>query len=172
MSQTNTKITQNMPDHTAVWKVQYHQLLLVVLVDNLKTKTDKEDIFSVWLLSINSVTKSLLNWFASCKHAWTFDEAKSTAKDCSRIDELAQITQRNKWTCSVLAFTNLQNVHMATSTVCSSTSTSTSTCTSSTSTSTSSSKLYSSTSTKYYISAYMVYCVECILSHTTTNIGQ
>ena len=34
---------------------------LLVLVDNLKTKTDKDD-FSVWLPSINSVTESLLNW--------------------------------------------------------------------------------------------------------------
>ena len=31
-----------MPDHTAVWKVQYH-LILLVLVDNLETITDKDD---------------------------------------------------------------------------------------------------------------------------------
>jgi len=41
MSQTNTKITQNMPDHTAVGKVQYHQLLIASSFDSLKIKTDK-----------------------------------------------------------------------------------------------------------------------------------
>jgi len=33
---------------------------LLVLVDNLKTKTDKDE-FSVWMPSINSVTKNVLN---------------------------------------------------------------------------------------------------------------
>jgi len=33
---------------------------LLVVVDNLKTQTDKDD-FSVWLPSINSVTESVLN---------------------------------------------------------------------------------------------------------------
>ena len=63
--------------------------------------------------------------------------------------ELAQITQRNKWTFSVLGITNLQKYPVAISTVCSSTSTYTS------NTSTSTSKLYSSTRTKYYISVQL-----------------